>query len=97
MKARVAVSGFFAVRDDQIYIALQVWDVAGAKLLTGIQKRAPFNLAFYSALHDWVAEMLPGIKRPEAERVPAAAVPSTPASPTGRCPPDGLCHHFPLP
>ena len=68
VKSRVAVSGFFAVRDDQIYIALQVWDVAGAKLLTGIQKRAPFNLAFHSALHDWVAEMLRKSNAPEAEQ-----------------------------
>ena len=81
VKARVAVSGFFVVRDDQIYIALQVWDVPGAKLLTGIQKRAPFNLAFYSALHEWVAEMLPEIKRLGAERAPPAAMPSTPAVP----------------
>ena len=54
----IAVTGFYVVNADQIYISVQCWDVAAGTLAAGLQQTAPFNLAFYSALHDRVAEML---------------------------------------
>jgi hypothetical protein len=58
LNADLAVSGYYAVQGDQIFISLQCWDVAAGRLLTGLQEKARFNLAFYSYLHDHVAAML---------------------------------------
>ena len=63
--ADLAVTGYFTVEDDRIYISLQCWDVAAGVLATGLQQTARFNLAFYSSLHDKVAEMLPEIRLAE--------------------------------
>ncbi len=59
--AALAVTGYFTVEDDSIYISLQCWDVAAGTLAAGMQQTARFNIAFYSALHDRVTEMLPQI------------------------------------
>jgi sporulation protein YlmC with PRC-barrel domain len=59
--AALAVTGYFTVVDDQIYISLQCWDVSAGALAAGLQQTARFNIAFYSALHDRVTEMLPQI------------------------------------
>src|SRR5271157_396695 len=53
--AVLAVTGYFTVVDDQIYISLQCWDVSAGALAAGLQQTARFNIAFYSALHDRVA------------------------------------------
>ena len=60
--ADMAVTGYYIVQDEQIYISLQCWDVAAERLITGLQQKARFNLAFYSSLHDRVAAMLPDIR-----------------------------------
>lgn len=77
VSADLAVTGYFTVEDDRIYISLQCWDVAAGVLATGLQQTARFNLAFYSSLHDRVAEMLPQIRltqRPAQIAVGAAPV-----------------------
>jgi hypothetical protein len=60
--AALAVTGYFTVVDESIYISLQCWDVAAGALAGGLQQTARFNIAFYSSLHDRVAEMLPKIR-----------------------------------
>jgi hypothetical protein len=49
--ADVAVSGSFAVIDDQIYYSIQCWDVGAGRLAAGVQETTPFNLAFFAALN----------------------------------------------
>ena len=63
--ADLAVTGYYTVQDEQIFVSLQCWDVRGGRLIAGMQQKARFNLAFYSSLHDRVAEMIPGIKLQE--------------------------------
>ncbi|MGO9308997.1 MAG: hypothetical protein ACLQDL_08250 [Spirochaetia bacterium] len=93
--AALAVTGYFTIVDDQIYISLQCWDVAAGALAAGLQQTARFNIAFYSALHDRVTEMLPRIvlaARPAesgAGAVPLKRVP-TPASLTFVSPDEGM-------
>ena len=70
----LAVTGYYLVEGDRIYVSLQCWDVAAGILAAGLQQTARFNLAFYSALHDQVAEMLPKIHL-QAAAVPASAGP----------------------
>jgi hypothetical protein len=70
LSADLAVSGFYVVRDEQIVISLQCWDVQAGRLVTGLQEKARFNLAFYSFLHDHVAQM---IQRIQLRQEPAAA------------------------
>jgi hypothetical protein len=60
--ADLAVTGYFTVQDDKIYISLQCWDVAAGALAAGLQQTARFNIAFYSSLHDKVSAMLPEIR-----------------------------------
>jgi hypothetical protein len=59
--AAVAVTGFFIIDNDNVYISLQCWDVAAGVIAAGLQQTARFNIAFYSALHDRVTQMLPQI------------------------------------
>jgi len=70
--ADLAVTGFFIVEGDRIYISLQCWDVSDDVLAAGMQQTARFNIAFYSSLHDRVTQMLPQI-RLKAQSAPAAA------------------------
>jgi hypothetical protein len=56
--ADMAVSGSYVVKDQEVFISLQCWDVKAGRLAAGIQEKARFNLAFYSYLHDRVARML---------------------------------------
>ena len=58
LDADLAVSGYYVVQDEQVFISLQCWDVRAGRLVTGLQEKARFNLAFYSFLHDRVAQML---------------------------------------
>ncbi len=60
--ADLAVTGYFTVEEDRIYISLQCWDVGAGVLAAGLQQTARFNIAFYSSLHDRVADMLPQIR-----------------------------------
>jgi hypothetical protein len=62
LHADFAVTGSYVIQGDQVYVEIQAWDVTARRLITGIQQRAHFNLAFYSALHDWIADMLFRIK-----------------------------------
>jgi hypothetical protein len=71
LSADLAVSGFYVVRDEQIFISLQCWDVQAGRLITGLQEKARFNLAFYSFLHDHVAQMIQRIQ-PRQESLAAA-------------------------
>ena len=57
--ADLAVTGYFTVLENSIYISLQCWDVAKGVLAAGLQQTARFNIAFYSSLHERVVEMLP--------------------------------------
>ena len=59
--ADLAVTGYFTVMGNSIYISVQCWDVADGVLAAGLQQTARFNIAFYSSLHEKVAEMLPRI------------------------------------
>ena len=78
--ADVAVTGYFTVLDDRIYISLQCWDVAAGALAAGLQQTARFNIAFYSSLHDKVSEMLPEIRlQAHPTNVAAGTSPGTPA------------------
>ena len=70
--ADLAVTGFYTVEDDRIYISIQCWDVSADVLAAGLQQTARFNIAFYSSLHDRVVEMLPQIHL-ETPRGPAAS------------------------
>ncbi|MGO9412868.1 MAG: hypothetical protein ACLQCB_19235 [Spirochaetia bacterium] len=81
LDARFAVTGYYEIQGDQIYVAIQVWDVPGGRLITGIQQRAHFNLAFYSALHDWIADMLPAITTPGSGQPALAERPQAPSQP----------------
>ena len=81
LKADLAVSGYYVVQDEQIFISLQCWDVQAGRLATGLQEDARFNLAFYSFLHEHVTEMLPHVQlRQETEAQGAAATASTRAT-----------------
>ncbi|MGA2641415.1 MAG: hypothetical protein ABSG21_11010 [Spirochaetia bacterium] len=74
--AALAVTGYFTVEDGRIYISLQCWDVGAGALAAGLQQTARFNIAFYSSLHDRVAEMLPRIRlREPPASIAAGAVP----------------------
>jgi hypothetical protein len=71
--ADMAVTGSYVVQDDQIYVSLQCWDVAAGRLITGLQQKARFNLAFYSFLNDRVTAMLPNIRFQEQHAQSSAA------------------------
>jgi hypothetical protein len=78
VNADLAVTGYYVVQQDQIAVAVQVWDVPDRRLLTGIQERAPFNLAFFSALHDWVEDMLTRVNSAETPPASGEEQPQTP-------------------
>jgi TolB-like protein len=79
LDAGFAVTGSYLIQGDQIYVAVQVWDVSGGRLITGVQQRAHFNLAFYSALHDWIADMLLRIEPTEGGLTAVAGQPVSPS------------------
>jgi hypothetical protein len=60
--AALAVTGYFTIEGDHIFIALQCWDVGAKVLAAALQQTARFNIAFYSLLHEKVTEMLPQIR-----------------------------------
>ena len=80
--ADLAVTGFFTVEDDRIYISLQCWDVSADVLAAGLQQTARFNIAFYSSLHDRVVEMLPQIRLKIPTGAAAAAAAPVKRQPT---------------
>jgi hypothetical protein len=60
LSAALAVTGCYSVRNDEIFYSIQCWDVAGRKLLSGVEQTTPFNLAFFSALSEKLsADLLP--------------------------------------
>jgi hypothetical protein len=69
----LALTGYYTVEGDRIYVSLQCWDVTAGVLAAGFQQTARFNLAFYSALHDQVAAMLPRIHVQQPSSVQASA------------------------
>ena len=73
--AAVAVTGYYTLQDQRIAVFLQCWDVKTGRLLASLQQAARFNLAFYSALHDRIVEILPRIT---AAPRPATAIASIP-------------------
>jgi hypothetical protein len=78
LNADLAVSGYYVVQEGQVFISLQCWDVPRGMLVTGMQEKARFNLAFYSFLHDRVAAMLQRIQPRELPEA-AAALGAAPA------------------
>ena len=78
VNAGLALTGYYVVQQDQIAVAIQVWDVPDHRLLTGIQERAPLNLAFFSALHDWVQDMLTRVNSAETPPASGEEQPQTP-------------------
>jgi hypothetical protein len=79
LNADLAVSGYYVVKEEQIFISLQCWDVQAGRLVTSMQEKARFNLAFYSFLHDHVADMVPHIQL--HEQPTTAALPATARGP----------------
>lgn len=73
--AGVAVTGYYTLQDQRIVVFLQCWDVKTGRLLASLQQGARFNLAFYSALHDHIVELLPRISEARAPATGIAAAP----------------------
>lgn len=61
--AAMAVTGFYSVKNDEIYYSIQCWDVAAGRLMAGAEEATPFNLAFFSALNRTLTNtLLPNIR-----------------------------------
>ncbi|HTZ50504.1 MAG TPA: hypothetical protein VMF68_02540 [Spirochaetia bacterium] len=64
--ADIAVTGYYAVQGESIYVSLQCWDVATGVLAVGLQQATQFNIGFYGTLFGQVTAMLARIPAPEA-------------------------------
>jgi len=76
--ADIAVTGYYAVQGERIYVSLQCWDVATGVLAVGLQQATQFNIGFYGTLFGQVTAMLARLRPPEAS--PAGAVASAAGS-----------------
>jgi hypothetical protein len=61
--ADFAITGAFAVHDDEVYYSIQCWDASSGALAKGVQATTSFNLALFSAMSLSLSdELLPAVK-----------------------------------
>ena len=90
--AGIAVTGYYSVDGESIYVSLQCWDVASGVLAVGLQQTTQFDIGFYGALFGQVTGMLSRIQLSPLPRLTGSgqttgpAQQSTPAASTSKAP-----------